>query len=50
MIHAELAECREKHYDTTGNIYNRSGWTITATLCGGLARYINHSCSPSCVA
>lgn len=23
---------------------------LDATLCGGLARYVNHSCNPNCVA
>ncbi|ODN00513.1 Histone-lysine N-methyltransferase trr [Orchesella cincta] len=54
IIRPELAELREKKYEASNRgIYmfrvdeNR---VIDATLCGGLARYINHSCNPNCVA
>lgn len=54
MIRAELAECREKRYEAANRgIYMfrlDEQRVIDATLCGGLARYINHSCNPNCVA
>lgn len=54
MIRAELAECREKRYDAANRgIYMfrlDEQRVIDATLSGGLARYINHSCNPNCVA
>lgn len=54
MIRAELAECREKRYEAANRgIYMfrlDEQRVIDATLCGGLARYINHSCHPNCVA
>ena len=54
MIRAELAECREKRYDAQNRgIYMfrlDEQRVIDATLSGGLARYINHSCNPNCVA
>ncbi|XP_046637782.1 histone-lysine N-methyltransferase 2C-like isoform X5 [Daphnia pulicaria] len=54
MIRAELAECREKRYEAANRgIYMfrlDEQRVIDATLCGGLARYINHSCGPNCVA
>lgn len=54
MIRAELAECREKRYDAANRgIYMfrlDEQRVIDATLSGGLARYINHSCHPNCVA
>ncbi|CAH1176242.1 unnamed protein product [Phaedon cochleariae] len=54
IIRTELAECREKQYDAKNRgIYMfrlDEERVVDATLSGGLARYINHSCNPNCVA
>ncbi|CAH1993564.1 unnamed protein product [Acanthoscelides obtectus] len=54
IIRTELAECREKQYEAKNRgIYMfrlDEERVVDATLCGGLARYINHSCNPNCVA
>ncbi|CAG9863833.1 unnamed protein product [Phyllotreta striolata] len=54
IIRSELAECREKQYEARNRgIYMfrlDEERVVDATLCGGLARYINHSCNPNCVA
>ncbi|KAK9512092.1 hypothetical protein O3M35_000594 [Rhynocoris fuscipes] len=54
IIRSELAETREKQYEAKNRgIYMfrlDEDRVVDATLCGGLARYINHSCSPNCVA
>lgn len=54
IIRSELSELREKKYEAK----NRGVYmfrlderrVVDATLSGGLARYINHSCQPNCVA
>ncbi|CAB3379589.1 Hypothetical predicted protein [Cloeon dipterum] len=54
IIRTELAEAREKQYEERNRgIYMfrlDEERVIDATLSGGLARYINHSCNPNCVA
>ncbi|KAJ8921947.1 hypothetical protein NQ315_008581 [Exocentrus adspersus] len=54
IIRTELAECREKQYEAKNRgIYMfrlDEERVVDATLSGGLARYINHSCNPNCVA
>ncbi|XP_024080404.1 histone-lysine N-methyltransferase 2D-like isoform X6 [Cimex lectularius] len=54
IIRTELAETREKQYEAKNRgIYMfrlDEERVVDATLSGGLARYINHSCSPNCVA
>ncbi|CAG9559873.1 unnamed protein product [Danaus chrysippus] len=54
IIRSELSEIREKKYEAKNRgIYMfrlDERRVVDATLCGGLARYINHSCQPNCVA
>lgn len=54
IIRSELSETREKKYqEKNRGIYMfrlDEDRVVDATLCGGLARYINHSCNPNCVA
>uniref|UniRef100_A0A1B6CMU8 Histone-lysine N-methyltransferase n=1 Tax=Clastoptera arizonana TaxID=38151 RepID=A0A1B6CMU8_9HEMI len=54
IIRTELAEIREKQYEAKNRgIYMfrlDEERVVDATLSGGLARYINHSCNPNCVA
>jgi histone-lysine N-methyltransferase MLL3 len=53
VIRGELSELREKQYEAKNRgIYMfrlDEDRVIDATLSGGLARYINHSCNPNCV-
>ena len=52
LIRPELANKREKEYEARNRgIYMfrlEDNMVIDATMCGGLARYINHSCQPNC--
>ncbi|CAK1598526.1 unnamed protein product [Parnassius mnemosyne] len=54
IIRSELSEIREKKYEAKNHgIYMfrlDERRVVDATLSGGLARYINHSCQPNCVA
>ncbi|XP_041970566.1 histone-lysine N-methyltransferase 2D-like isoform X2 [Aricia agestis] len=54
IIRSELSEIREKQYEAKNRgIYMfrlDERRVVDATLSGGLARYINHSCAPNCVA
>ncbi|VVD00696.1 unnamed protein product [Leptidea sinapis] len=54
IIRSELCELREKQYEAKNRgIYMfrlDERRVVDATLSGGLARYINHSCQPNCVA
>ncbi|CAH8845637.1 unnamed protein product [Trichobilharzia szidati] len=54
LIRLEVANRREKQYeDRNKGIYMfrlDEDTVIDATVCGGLARYINHSCQPNCYA
>ncbi|PNF41242.1 hypothetical protein B7P43_G01489 [Cryptotermes secundus] len=54
VIRTELSELREKLYEARNRgIYMfrlDEDRVVDATLSGGLARYINHSCNPNCVA
>ncbi|KAI5727813.1 hypothetical protein M8J77_007267 [Diaphorina citri] len=53
IIRSELSDFREKQYEAKNRgIYMfrlDEDRVVDATLCGGLARYINHSCNPNCV-
>ena len=52
IIRPELTDIREKKYESQnrGVYMFRLGDTkvLDATMCGGMARYINHSCDPNC--
>lgn len=54
IIRNELSEYREKLYDQQNRgVYMfriTPDYVIDATMAGGPARYINHSCDPNCVA
>ncbi|EAA05242.4 AGAP011192-PA [Anopheles gambiae str. PEST] len=53
VIRTEVSEMREKQYEARNRgIYMfrlDEERVVDATLSGGLARYINHSCNPNCV-
>lgn len=53
VIRSDLTDIREKRYeDQNRGIYMfrlDDERVLDATMCGGMARYINHSCDPSCV-
>ncbi|EDW78347.2 uncharacterized protein Dwil_GK16377 [Drosophila willistoni] len=53
VIRTEVSEIREKQYEAKNRgIYMfrlDEDRVVDATLSGGLARYINHSCNPNCV-
>ncbi|XP_023929977.1 histone-lysine N-methyltransferase 2D-like [Lingula anatina] len=54
LIRNETAEMREKIYEASNRgIYMfriNDDTVVDATMSGGLARYVNHSCNPNCVA
>lgn len=54
LIRNEVGNKRERLYESQGRgIYMFRAddeWIVDATMYGGLARYINHSCDPNCVA
>lgn len=54
LIRVELSNKREKEYEAQHRgIYMfrlDHDTVIDATMCGGLARYVNHSCQPNCFA
>ena len=53
IIRSDLTDLREKRYEAQNRgIYMfrlDDERVLDATMCGGMARYINHSCSPNCV-
>lgn len=53
IIRSDLTDIREKRYeDQNRGIYMfrlDDDRVLDATMCGGMARYINHSCDPNCV-
>lgn len=52
MIRSEVCEVREVRYTSQNRgVYMfriDEEWVIDATMAGGPARYINHSCDPNC--
>merc|ERR1712029_1080249 len=53
VIRSDLTDIREKKYEAQNRgIYMfrlDDDRVLDATMCGGMARYINHSCDPNCV-
>ena len=53
LIGNSVAEKRSLEYERSGRVdylFRIDSETVCdATLCGSLARYINHSCAPNCV-
>ena len=53
VIRTELTDIREKRYEAQNRgIYMfrlDDERVLDATMCGGMARYINHCCDPNCV-
>merc|ERR1719414_2187879 len=53
VIRSDLTDVREKKYEAQNRgIYMfrlDDDRVLDATMCGGMARYINHSCDPNCV-
>ena len=53
VIRSSLTDIREKRYESQNRgIYMfrlDDDRVLDATMCGGMARYINHSCDPNCV-
>lgn len=54
LIRNEVGNRRERLYESQSRgIYMfraDDNWIVDATMYGGLARYINHSCEPNCIA
>eukprot|EP00879_Flechtneria_rotunda_P002548 GHRR01002747.1.p1 GENE.GHRR01002747.1~~GHRR01002747.1.p1 ORF type:complete len:1377 (+),score=714.76 GHRR01002747.1:242-4132(+) len=53
LIRPVLSDVREKMYESQGNFSSYlfridKDWVADATMIGGLARFINHSCDPNC--
>ncbi|CAL2036560.1 unnamed protein product [Caenorhabditis brenneri] len=52
VIRSEVCEVREKRYIAQNRgVYQfriDENWVVDATMSGGVARYINHSCDPNC--
>ncbi|KAJ1891525.1 Histone-lysine N-methyltransferase setd1b, partial [Kickxella alabastrina] len=54
-IRAQLADLREEHYEREGigssYLFRVDDETVVdATKCGNVARFVNHSCEPNCIA
>jgi hypothetical protein len=51
IIRNSLLDIREKEYEKIGSDYffkMDENWSLDATLRGGIARFINHTCDPNC--
>ncbi|KAH0792392.1 SET domain containing protein [Histomonas meleagridis] len=51
LVRSAVADMREQRYDKAGlqmYLFRIEEYIIDATMCGGLARFLNHSCNPNC--